>query len=309
MARAFIVLARNDLEDNLLQVLDLKPNSSQFLPSQDGQNSGQTGYQTFYSRDAAVNSTVATQAGAGGGASIDSDGVAYGLAAYLLANVQDQVTTAAITAAVANATKNAIFARVAAGSSLTAAAIATCLTANGVANAGAGTTLTAGTSTGVLASVLRILAGEVWRLPDATQVTAAGGAFDATAKGAFVLRPIVLSPASHEGTYGAVHGRNYHSPLPMLRPGEPRAGMVPVQTGTHDVLFRDVRTVVDTGELHLSALTGALVALKASTYSFLNTAYTYAGGATPATTIANGNIPATGAARAVVVYDASGNVI
>ena len=309
MARAFIVLARNDLEDNLLQVLDLKPNSSQLLPSQDGQNGGQTGYQTFYSRDAAVNTTVATAAGAGGGASVDTVSVAYGLAAYLIANVEDQITAAAITAGVANATRNALFALVAAGSALTAAAVANALVANGVANAGAGTTLTAGNSTGVLLSVLRILAGEVWRLPAATQVTVAGGGFDVTAKGAFVARPNVLGPSSVAGTYGSVRGRKYSSPLPFLVPGTPRAGQAPVQTGTQDVLFRDVRVIVDTGDLHLSALNGALADLKSASYLFLNQAFTYAGGATPAQTIAAGNIPATGIARAVTVYDASGNVI
>lgn len=309
MARAFIVLARNDLEDSLLQVLDLKPNSSQLLPSQDGQNGGQTGYQTFYSRDAAVNSTVVTAAGAGGGASVDSAGISYGLAAYLIANVEDQVTLAAITAAVANAAKNALFALVAAGSALTAAAVANALVANGVSNAGANTTLTAGNSTGVLLTVLRILAGEVWRLPTATQLTDAAGAFDVAAKGAFVARPNVLGPASVTGTYGSVRGRKYSSPLPFLVPGTPRAGQAPVQTGTQDVLFRDGRVLVDTGELHQSALTGALADLKSANYMFLNTAFTYAGGATPAQTIAAGNIPATGVARAVTVYDASGNVI
>lgn len=309
MARAYIVLARNDLDENLLQVLDLKPNSSQFLPASDGQSSGQTGYQTWYSRDAAVNSTVVTQAGAGGGASVDSDGISYGLASYLIANVEDQVTTAAITAAVANATKNALFALVAAGSAMTAAAVANALVANGVANAGAGTSLTAGNSTGVLETVLRILAGEVWRLPDDTQLTDAGGLFDATAKGAFVARPNVEGPSSIEGTYGPVRGRKYSTPLPFLVPGTPRAGQAPVQTGTQDVLFRDVRTVVDTGDLHLSALSGALADLKSATYSFLNQAFTYAGGATPAQTIAAGNIAATGASRAVVVYDRSGNII
>jgi len=309
MARAFIVLARNDLPDNLLQVLDLKPNSSQFSPAYDGQDSGQTGYQTWYSRDAAVNTTAVTQAGAGGGASRDTDGDLYGLAAYLLCNVEDQVATAAITAAVANATRNSIFAKVAAGTALTAVEIADSLTNNGVSNAGAGTTLTAGTSTGVLSAVLRILAGEVWRVLDNVQVTAAGGGFDATAKGWFVTRPNVECPASVEGTYGPVRGRKSTSPLPYLRPGEVRAGQAPVQDGLHDLLFRDVRTIVDTGELQLSAMNGQLEHLKATTYSFINPAFTYAGGATPATTIANSNIPATGAARAVVVYDILGNVI
>ena len=308
MARAYIVLARNDIADNLLQVLDLKPNSSQFSPAYDGQNSGQTGYQTWYAGDSDVDSTVVTQAGAGGGASVDTDGVSYGLAAYLIANVEDQITGAAITAAVANATRDAIFALVAAGSAVTAAAVANALVANGVANAGAGTTLVAGNSTGVLATILRILAGEVWRLPDLTQLTVAGGTFDATAKGDFVIRPNIENPANVSGAYGSVRGRKFNAPLPYFRHGEARAGQTPVQTGLQDLLFRDVRTIVDTGDLHLSALSGALETLKSATYSFVNPAFTY-GGAGTALTLDGTHIPATGAAAAVVVYDNSGNVI
>lgn len=308
MARAFIVLNRNDLGDSLLQVLDLKPNSSQFLPSQDGQNSGQTGYQTHGPGEPAVNTTVATQAGAGGGASIDVDGDSYGLAAYLLDHVEDQVTTAAITAAVANATRDAIFDLISAGSALTAAAIANALVANGVANAGVGTTLTAGNSTGVLEEVLRILAGEVWKLPDNSQVTTVAGAFDVTERGFFVTRPNVETPDSVDGTYGPVRGRKFSSPLPYIRPGETRAGSAPVQSGTQDTLFRDVRTIVDTGDLHLSAQSGVLADLKLATYTFENPAFTY-GVAGTALTLDGTNIGTNFQARAVVVYDASGNVI
>lgn len=308
MARAFIVLNRNDLGDSLLQVLDLKPHSSQFSPAYDGQNSGQSGYQTHMAGDAAVNTTVATQAGAGGGASLDVNGDSYGLAAYLLDNVEDQVANAAITAAVANATRDAIFDLVSAGSAITAAAVANALVANGVSNAGAGTTLTAGNSTGVLEEVLRILAGEVWKLPDNSQVTTAAGAFDATVRGFFVTRPNVETPDSVDGTYGAVRGRKFSSPLPFIRPGETRAGSAPVQAGTQDTLFRDVRTIVDTGDLHLSAQSGVLADLKLATYTFENPSFTY-GTAGTALTLGGGHIGANFQARAVVVYDADGNVI
>lgn len=303
MARAYIVLNRNDLPDNLLQVLDLKPNSSQFLPAYDGQDGGQTGYQTWWPRDAAVNSDVATT-NLGGG-TLAMNGTAYGLAAYLIDNVENN-PLGTITAANANAARNSILAKVAAGTALTAAEIADSLTNNGVSNANPGSSLTAGNSTGSVEEVLRILAGEVYRVLDDAQVQLAG-AFNGP-NGAFVTRPNVEVPASERGVYGAVRGRKSTAPIPYLRSGELRAGQTPVQTGDQDTLFRDVRVIVDTGELHLSALSGALADLKAATFSFENPSFTYGGSGT-ARDMSNTVIPTTHLGRAVVIYDASGNII
>lgn len=301
MTRAFIVLNRNDLPDNLLQVLDLKPNSSQFSPAYNGQNSGQTGYATWWARDASVNTTVATD-----GAFL-LNGVAYGLAAYLIDNVEDQAAGAALTAAQANAARTSILGKAAAGTALTAAEIADSLSNNGVADADAATTLTAGNSDGTVAEVLRILAGEVYRLPDNSVVEAAG-AFNAVRSGDFITRPNVENPASEQGTYGAVRGRKSTSPLPYIRPGEVRAGQTPVQAGLEDVLFRDVRVIVNTGDLHLSALSGVLAELKSATYTFVNSGFTYGGGGT-AVDLSGTAVPAHGIARAVTIYDVAGNVI
>lgn len=308
MARAYIVLARNDLDASLLQVLDLGPNSSQFSPAYEGQDSGQTGYQTWYAGDSTVNSTAATSApGAGGGASVDSDGDLYGLAAYLVATVEDQGSNAAITAAVANATRDAIFDLVEAGSALTAAAIANALTANGVANAGGGTSLTAGDSIGSVEEVLRILAGEVYKLDDATQLTTAAGAFDATTSGYFVQRPEVeVQDSKRNASAIGVRGRKSTAPLTHLRPGEVRAGQAPTLGAQEDTLFRDVRTVIDTGHLHLSLQSGVLAELAASTYAFVNPSFSYNG---DALAIGGTSLGSTGVGRAVVVYDASGNVL
>lgn len=302
MARAYICVARNDLDENFLQVLDLKPNTSQRNQTLDPP--GQTGYQTWFPRDAAVNSTVATAAGAGGGASVDTTVVSYGLAAYLIDHVQNQDggATAAITAAMANAARTAIFARVAAGQALDAAGIGTALTANGVSNAAAGTTLTAGTSTGSVEEVLRILAGEVYRLPAASQVTAAGGGFDATVRGGFVARPNVELPQSvRTANAFPVRGRN-----PFV--GQMIPTGAPVQAGLQDTRFRDVRVVVDTGALQLSGLSGALSKMAAATYRFLNPNFTYGAGGT-ALGLGGAVIPVTGAGRAVTVYSATGAVI
>ena len=306
MARAYIVLARNDLEDNLLQVLDLKPNSSQFLPSQDGQNSGQTGYQTFYLLDG-INAAVVTQAGAGGGASIDVDGDTYGLSAYLIDHVEDTGANQALTAVMAVAISASIEAAAAAGTALTLVDINAMIVAAGAAGSDLDGTL--GNSTGTVEEVLRILAGERYLVPDLSQVQVNAGTFDATVSGYFVTRPNVENPASVDGTYGPVRGRKSTSPLPYIRPGEVRAGQVPVQTGTQDVNFNNVRIVVDTGDLHLSAQSGVLADLKVATFAFLNPVFTYGGGANPAQDLSVTNIPATGVARAVTIYDVSGNVI
>ena len=302
MARAYICIARNDLDNNFLQVLDLKPNTSQRNSVLDG--AGQTGYQTWFARDAAINSNVATVGGAGGGASVDTTVVTYGLAAYLIDHVQNQDggATAAITAAMANAARTAIFIRVAAGQACDAAGIAAALTANGVANAAAGTTLIAGTSTGSVEEVLRILAGEVWRLPAASQVTAAAGGFDATVRGGFVARPAVELPQSVRTANGfPVRGRNSFV-------GQVIPTGAPVQVGLQDTRFRDVRVLTDTGALQLSGLSGQLSRVAVATYRFLNPAFTY-GGAGTALGIGGGQIPATGAGRAVTVYTAAGAVI
>jgi hypothetical protein len=80
-------------------------------------------------------------------------------------------------------------------------------------------------------------------------------------------------------------------------------------TGTQDANFQQVRPIEETGDLHLSALSGSLSELNQATFNWLNPAFTYGGGATPAQTLAAANIPATGIARAVTIYDATGTVI
>ena len=300
MARAYIVIARNDLDSNLLQVLDLKPNSSQFQPAYDGQ--GQTGYQTFYSLDG-VNTTLGALPA---GPPITTPAVVtYGLAAYILDNVENAVGTVACTQAQANNAAGAIEDAVAAGTALTAAAINAIL----VAQVGAGTSLTAGNSTGSVEEILRILSGERYRIPAATAIEDGTPDKVAAPVGGFVTRPSVSNPASVAGTYGGVRGRSSTSPLPYIRPGEVRSGQAPVQSGLADVNFQDVRPIVDSGDLHLSALSGQLADLKSTNFTFVNPAFTYGGGATPAQTIAAANVPSTGTARAITIYDALGNVI
>ena len=299
MARAYIVLARNDLDDSLLQVLDLQPNTSQLNPILSGQNSGQTGYQTFYLIDG-VNLPITTAAGPPITTGVAAD--AYGLSAYLIDTIENQVGARAATAANAILASGDIEAAVAAGTALTSVEINVIL----AARIGAGSSLTAGNSTGTVEEILRILAGERYRVPAAAVLEDGVPNFIGARRGAFVVRPNVEDPASINGVYGDVRGRKFNSPVAYLRAGEPRA--LPVQTGLQDTNFNDVRQIVDAGDLHLSATNGVLADLKAATFAFENPAFTY-GAAGTALTIGLGNILAGGAGRAVTVYDALGNVI
>jgi hypothetical protein len=319
MTRAYIVLARNDLEDSLLQVLDLKPNATPSKGLRVYEGVAQGGYQTFYLLDA-VNLAITTVAGAGGGASLDSPATnSYGLSAYLLDHVEDTGGNESLTAAEAVTISGLIETDVAAGVAINLARINVHInTPAGVAGSDLDGTL--GNSTGTVEEILRMLQGERWRLPASSQVRTNPGLFDAVVRGAFVTAPVIEMDDSvrttrtwREGavvnvdTAGPVRGRKSTAPMTHIRPGEPRTA--PVQAGLQDTNFQDVRSIVETGHLHLSATDGVLAELLSATYSYLNPAFTYAGGATPAQTIGAVNIPATGIARAVVVYDVLGNVI
>ena len=101
MARAYIVVARNDVPDNLLQTLDIWPNTSQRNAAVDP--AGQTHYNSFFLLDG-VNAPVALAAPA---PNITVNGDTYGLSAYLVDNVladfggADRALTAAEAIAVA----------------------------------------------------------------------------------------------------------------------------------------------------------------------------------------------------------------
>ncbi len=302
MARAFICLARNDIPAESLQITDLKPRSEH---ARRGSSSfgkgGQTGYVAFLPQ------SDDTAAGAPGGVLTVQTVPEYGLAAYLMDNVENSAgPNAALTVAIANASKDAIMALVAAGSPVTVAAVNNAMRANGVANAGGTTDLEgagAENSTGLLEDVLRILSGEIYRVPVGAVSIAAGG-FLAARQGAFVSTPELETSFSVSGLQsgGAVRGRS-----PFNTPVVPSE--VPVQTGTQDLTFRNVRRILDTGDLHHSAQSGVLSQLKAATYVWENSAFTYNGGATPAQDVAGNNIGVNHQGRAVVVYDATGALI
>jgi len=300
MARAYIVPARNDLgvttgqQNPLLQVLDLWPNTSHRNYAIDGP--GQTAYYPWMTQN-----DVVVLLGAG---PIVTVGVDYGLQAYLVDRVQNRTGGAgnlALIAAELVTISGLITAAVAAGTPLTLALINVMInTPAGVGGSDLDGTL--GTSTGAVEDILRILAGEVYRLPTGSQVADAAPNFDITQRGNWVILPDVLQVDSVYTAAGLpVRGNNPFS-------GKVVPTDIPVQTGLHDTNFRDIRGITDTGHLHRSALDGALSHLIPATYTWLNEEFTYGAGGT-ALDITGTVIPATGVFRAVVVYDVLGNVI
>lgn len=170
--RVYVVMRRTDIPDALLQLTELKPNNSQrnYVLTPPGQ--------TQYVKNIPANDTVATT----GAGPITTNADYDGLAAYLIDRVENQNAGEALTAAIANTAAAAIIALPQAGTACDAAAVAAELVAAG---AGAGTTLTAGNSTGDIEEVLGILAGRVYLLPGGSQVEDGGNNFDPTIRGSF----------------------------------------------------------------------------------------------------------------------------
>lgn len=171
----FICQRRTDIPDGVLQVLDLRPNTSQrnliYEPP------GQTKYV-----NRAVTDTVVTS----GAGPIVTVAAYEGLAAYLIDRVENTGGggSPALTAAEANSIAAAIQARCDAGQTLQLADINTLINAPaGVSGSDLDGTL--GNSTGSVADILRILAGAEYVVPAGSQVETGANAFDATVRGAF----------------------------------------------------------------------------------------------------------------------------
>jgi hypothetical protein len=255
MATAYIVSARTDMENSGLQVLDLKPNTSQRNLIYDGQ--GQTSYLTW----TAQNDTVVL-AGAG---PITTAALYRGMAAYLVDRVQNRTGGAgdlALVAAEANSIATSILARVVTGQSLLLADINVLINAPaGVAGSDLDGTL--GTSTGSVEDILKICQGWVYRLPTGSQVADAVPNFDATIRGAFAVQA--------------------------------------------DADYQAQREFEMTGALRVSLANGVLSHLTPATFVNLNPALSYAAG--NALRVNGTDLPVTGVGRAVVVYDALGNLL
>lgn len=172
----YICMIRTDIDDGVLQVLDLFPNTSLRNPVTDPV--GQTKYVNRGDND-----VVATTTSGGDDVTVNEY---KGLAAYLLANVESgglAAGTSALSDANANTIADAIIAAMDAGAASTLANINALLSAT-VAN----TELTSAggsASTGALVDVLKILAGGEFILPAGTVTETPTGTFDPTAKGSF----------------------------------------------------------------------------------------------------------------------------
>ena len=163
----YICRVRTDLPEGLLQITDLKPNTSR--RSFPYEKAGQSGYLG----QRVENDTLAALAA-------NATAAEYmGLAAYLIDHVIDQVSGVTITVTVANAAAIAFIAQADAGGNIDINGAM--VTAGG---AGAGTTLTnAAGSNGSLTEVLKILAGGSYTLPSGSVVGALaaplnGGSFN-----------------------------------------------------------------------------------------------------------------------------------
>jgi len=169
----FVLMARTDIPDGVLQLTELKPNDSQrnYIYETEGQ--------TQYVKNIPASDTVVT-AGAG---PITTVGTYEGLAAYLIDHVEDQaVGLPALTAAMANAAAAVIIAAAQAGFDLDSAALTVYLVAAG---ATAATGVDANGSTGSVEDVLGILAGRNYLLPGGSQVEDGVNAFDPAVAGSF----------------------------------------------------------------------------------------------------------------------------
>lgn len=182
----YICLARTDIPDGQVQILDLKPNSSQrsLIYEPEGQ--------TRYVNRAENTGLIFTAAG-------DTSGVADGLSAYLVDRVEpvggswtpaDQATVSA-----------GLLARVDAGQGMTLAAVNAVIKTTFAATDFIGT---ASNSTGVLTELLSLLAGRGYRL-GAGFTKGPGGAWDATQRGAFTTTVLVFDSVMNAGEWRPVN--------------------------------------------------------------------------------------------------------
>lgn len=162
----YICMIRDDIDDGILQVLDLQPNSSQ--RSLIYEPLGQTKYVNRCQND-----TVAVAANL-------TQGEYKGVAAWLIDTIEDSGNGGALTAAEANTIAAALIARLDTGADMNTASVNAVIQAT-VAASGIGV----GASVGTLAELLKILAGGEYVLPIGTAANAGAGQYKAAAAGSF----------------------------------------------------------------------------------------------------------------------------
>jgi hypothetical protein len=181
MPQVFLIMRRTDIPEEEMQVVDLKPNTSQrsfpYTPP------GQTGYIRNIPNDVADGLV-------GAGPTFTTSATLSGLSAYLLGNIDTGAGAggAPFTGAQADLAAGLLVALAHGGSAIDGASVDAAL-----ATAVAGTSLSGGGSTGVLTELLSVMAGAVYQIDAGTDLAVAGVKV-AAQQGAFV-----------EGTYRALY--------------------------------------------------------------------------------------------------------
>jgi len=174
----YICLTRTDFSAGVLQILDLKPNTSQRSLIYDPP--GQTKYVSFRVQ----NDTVTTHQPGGGGTAILTLATTRGLASYLIDTVEDTPNGDALTAVQANTIAGNIITNL-----LDAAIPATTAAINAqIAAVVAGSGIGLGNSTATLLGFLRLFAGDEYVLPWNSIVDTNGTTFNAAVLGSFNTR-------------------------------------------------------------------------------------------------------------------------
>ena len=309
--RVFILPLRSDLAGVGLNLTDLSPNAGQKNGVYDGtpQNNyiaemhdaeGVTVVNGIAYVSGSLNTTllaahndIADDTTGGGNDVVATQQACFGLAAYLFDRVQTGggVGNAPITIAQANTCAGLIEAAALAGNALTEAAINVILAAN---IAGATTLLAAGgasLSFGTVEDIMRILAGEIYRLPLLTILGTQADVFLTLAN-----RQVLVT--AQTPTFITAQGQFYVSG------GFLAAG---------DSGYRARPTLVRTGAFNISNAEGVIDGYKLATIEVLNTvnfAYTAATVTAikpRARLLGGGNVAATGIGAAIGVYDDAGN--
>jgi len=219
----YICLTRTDVPDGVLQILDLKPNTSQrnliYEPP------GQTKYVSFRPQ----NDVVVTHQPGGGGTAIKTAATYRGLAAYLIDTIEDTPNGDALTAVQANTIAGNIITNI-----LNAAGAATTTTINAqIAAVVAGSGIGQGNSIGTLIGFLRVLSGDEYLLPYDSTVDSNGTTFVATAAGSFIQRVRHTYPSGYlQISLGSGHLSEFIKPTYTYRGTAGRAVVVYNDDGT-----------------------------------------------------------------------------
>lgn len=309
--RIYIVPLRNDLKGVGLSLTDLKPNAGQKNSIYDGEHQnvyleesldieGTTVVDGINYVSGPLNTTLTANAVAddttGGGNDVTAmQATSFGLASYL----KDRVHRAGIAAAAngefafaeCNTVAGLILTDVLAGTTINLARINVHLAAT-VAQ----TDLTGASgfskSFGSVEEILRILSGEVYRLPVLTIIENVAGQFRSLAEREVLVAAQTAAMVTAQG--------QFYASGDFLAAGE---------SG-----YRARARLAKTGSANLSLVSGVLSHYKGNLTVVNSNSYAYSAGAVTAwkpraQTITGGNVAATGIALGVAVYDQAGNAL